>query len=164
MYTVRLAAVLILMPACVGWAQGAEGREKLWGTWQTGSESWVLSRADSGKVHVSQSENGTKQIDFNCDTVGTECKTKVAGKDATFSMYFNGDTLVQWERAGKETIRRRFKVADDGSLQIESQAMSPPGKPETVKLARSGAPAGAPAGTQEAERARQDSQGQIDRK
>lgn len=153
-----ILAPLSLLPVCSVFGQSADAREHIWGTWKTGSETWELSPADSGKVHIKQVENGANRIDFTCDTVGTECKTKVGGKNARFSMYFNGSTLVQWEHLGKETVRRRFKPADDGSsLQIESEPMSPPGKPETLKLARSG-------GTQDAERARQDSQGQIERK
>ncbi len=131
-----MKAVVLLIPALALLA--ADGREAIWGTWKTGDHTWELTPKDDGKVHVTYSENGRKQFDFVCNTVGQECTTKADGRDATFSMYFNGDKLVQWERAGKETVRRRFHAVENGAaLEVEEAVMSPPGKPETVRLTRS---------------------------
>ncbi len=114
-------------------ADDAADRQSLSGTWQESSSTWVLQeKGDS--IHVSWTENGQPQADFEC-RVGQECEIKEAGRKAKVSMWFNGPKLVQMETRGNEVVKRRFSANGD-EMEMEVIPVTAEGKPQVIKLKR----------------------------
>src|SRR4051812_2824135 len=125
-----VAAALILCGACA--ADDRADREKLWGTWtstqgtEKGAPASIILKGDGTTVHVTTTQGTETLSDFECNTMGKQCKVKSAGRDATVTMYFNGPRLVELETNGKEVVKRRYHVSDDGTqLELEVMPIAP---------------------------------------
>ncbi|HZT32053.1 MAG TPA: hypothetical protein VFA33_19350 [Bryobacteraceae bacterium] len=134
----------ILMALCsvAMFADTPADRAKLPGTWQRedgsgkGTNSvWVLE-AKGDAFHITHSEAGQKVSEYECNTMGRECKLKDAGKQAKVSMWFNGSKLVEIETRGSDVVKRRFGVGTDDTLEVEVIPIVPNGKPEVEHYKR----------------------------
>lgn len=123
------------------WAE----RAKLDGAWQApgdgkdGGSVWTIKDTDTA-LQVTETLNGEKVFEVDCNTDGKECAAKRSGKTVKVSMYYSGPMLVEIETRGNDVVRRRFDASGaNGTLRIETMPMSPPGKAETIELKRLGA-------------------------
>jgi hypothetical protein len=138
----NLAGILFAALALGAAAQGddAVNRAKLSGAWQsgtgTGAATWILDqKADA--AHITYLEGDRKLADFECNTMGHECAVKEAGKSAKVSIWFSGAKLVELETRGREVVKRRFAVAEQGdTLEVEVIPIMPEGKAETLYFRR----------------------------
>jgi hypothetical protein len=127
----------------VGVAGAADhpGRTKLIGSWETAggpqiAETWTLA-ADGEAMNIRRTKAGEVASELKCNTLGTECRLKEAGKPLHVSMWFNGAKLVVMETRGTEVLKRRFQAGEDGrTLEMEVIPIVPQGKTETIRLAR----------------------------
>jgi hypothetical protein len=138
----RLVGLAVVAVSIAAFGQESDDRQKIIGTWQlqtaTGSpgETWVFEDK-GGKLHVSCTRNSEKFADFECNTTGGDCATKVNGRDAKVSMWFNGAKLVQLETRGSDVIKRHFAVAGEGeAMELEVIPVVPSGKPEVFRFKR----------------------------
>lgn len=134
------AAVLFLAASARAddWAE----RAKLDGTWQSSTEGkdagsvWTLQDKDTTML-VTETRNGEKLLEIDCNTEGKECTGKRSGKTVKVTLYYSGPGLVEIETRGSEVVRRRFDASGaGGTLRIDTTPMSPPGKAETIELKR----------------------------
>ena len=133
-----LCVLLVIGPIAL--ADDASDRAKLNGTWQAqdgkSGATWTLEKKDN-TIHIIQSENGQKVLEFDCDTNGKECEVTDNGHKAKVSMYYNGPKLVALESRGTEIVRRRFTVAaEKDTLEVELIPVAPAGKAETSQFRR----------------------------
>jgi hypothetical protein len=135
-------SVLVLFAGHV-FADEVSDRAKLVGAWQPQepatkeSPAWTVESKGSDVLKVTRSAGDQKLAEFECSTSGRECEMKDSGKSGTVSMWFNGSMLVELETKGKEVIKRRFSVADQGNtLEIEVIPIVPGGKTETLRFRR----------------------------
>jgi len=133
-----IAMTLALAGVCS--ADSAEDRSKLWGNWKSAEgssagETLVLGE-QNGKLHYQHTQSNQDRAEFDCNTMGRDCKVKADGKDATVSFYFNGPRLVQWEKVGDKVVKRRFSIVNGDTLEVETTSVVPNGKPETTRLKR----------------------------
>jgi len=119
-------------------------RAKLMGGWEsqsaTGSnrETWLFE-AKSDAVHITYLQGDKKLAEFECDTDGKDCATKVAGRPAKVSLWFNGSKLVELETRGSEVVKRRFAVAGAGDeMDLEIIPIASDCKAETLHFKRAG--------------------------
>jgi len=137
---VTVALFLVLALSASARADDAINRAKLSGAWQLGDEKggpkWIFDQK-LDDVHITYLEGDRKVTEFECNTLGRECQTKVFGKSAKVSMWFSGSKLVELETKGQEVVKRRFAVADPGDvLELEVIPILPGGKSETLHLRR----------------------------
>jgi len=136
----KVGFTLLILGACA-FADEYADRVKLIGVWQsqaTGGKNGVWSIKDNGEnLHLVYTEGNEKVADFECNTVGKDCKTKVAGHDSTISLYFNGSKLVEMETRGSDILKRRFGVAAQGDqMEVDLIPISGAAKPETQQYKR----------------------------
>ena len=139
MKPVTVLFFLVLVLGVSALADDAINRAKLSGAWQLGDEKgprWILDqRLDD--VHLTYLEGDRKVTEFECNTIGRECQTKVSGKSAKVSMWFSGSKLVELDTKGQEIVKRRFAVADQGDvLELEVIPILPGGKSEAFHFRR----------------------------
>ncbi|MEQ1884078.1 MAG: hypothetical protein ABL967_03395 [Bryobacteraceae bacterium] len=121
-------------------ADDAASRAKIAGVWEGENNGfpsrWTLeNKGDS--VHLVYQEKNEKLIDFECSTLGKECSTKVDGKGAKMTLYYNGPLLVVMESKGAEVATRRFGVDASGDqLSVDWMPLVPSGKDSTVQYKR----------------------------
>jgi hypothetical protein len=137
-----LGLLLALQPGGAAPGGVAGSRAKLIGTWQldatTGQPdaAWAIE-ADGDRIRITQSRGGEKIAEFECNTMGKECKIKDSGHQATVSMWYNGPKLVALEMHGSDVLKRRFVVTGDGNtMQVELISIAPARKTETLQLKR----------------------------
>ncbi len=119
-------------------ADDASDRAKLTGTWQAqdGNTNWTVE-AKNDAIHITQSENGQKVLEFECNTNGKECEVNDNGHKGKVSVYYNGPKLVALESRGSDIIRRRFTITTGkDTLQVELIPVAPAGKAETAEFRR----------------------------
>ncbi len=140
------AALLLFVGA--GFADDVADRSKLTGTWKAADnqgktpEVWILAGQQDESIRLSHSENARTVAEFECNTLGRECKVRVSGKSATVSMWFNGSNLVQMETRGSDVVKRQFSPAGGGdSLDVEVTPLVPAGKPQVTRFKRTEATA-----------------------
>jgi hypothetical protein len=131
---------LIVLFASVALADGASDHVKLTGTWQpvegTDGVTWTLENT-SNAVKITQSQNGQKVSEFECNVAGKECEISDNGHKAKVSMWFNGAKLVELETRGSEVVKRVFSVVQpDDFLEVEVIPVVPGGKTETLRFHR----------------------------
>jgi len=138
-----LTVILLLFLGGVGLADDHTDRQKLIGSWETqgasdngSASSWTFSTAENA-IRITQLDGNNKVADFECNTMGTPCEIKTAGKKATVSMWFNGPRLVEMETKGSEVIKRRFRILPGGdAMEMEYIPFVPAGKTETFEFKR----------------------------
>lgn len=142
------AGVALLLFAGAGFADDMANRAKLSGSWKASAsqaksaEIWVLDEQPNDAIHIRHADSERTLTEFDCNTMGKECKVRVAGKPASVSMWFDGATLVQMETRGSNVTRRKFQVTGGGdSLSIEATPLVPAGKPQVTGFERSEAAA-----------------------
>ncbi len=116
-------------------------RVKLLGTWESTDSSasgdrWLFEGQEEN-LHVVHSKGAQKMADYACKATGAECSTKVDGKSAKISMYFNGPALVVLETRGSDVTKERFSTMGDDEMQLEVMPISGKGKAETLHFKRS---------------------------
>ena len=129
--------LLAAAAATMAYGDDFEDRAKLIGKWQQEGASgtiWVLENKDNTKLHVTEMLNGQKVADYSCSVMGSQCKVKDSGKDATVSFWYNGSKLVQMETRGSEVTKRRFSPAGDAAMELETIPIVPDGKAEVSKF------------------------------
>jgi hypothetical protein len=113
------------------------------GAWesQSGTDSgskvtWLLeSKGDA--VRVTCLRGSQKLAEFECDTDGKECPTKVSGHAVKVSLWFNGPKLVELETRGSEVVKRRFAIAGAGEeMDLEIIPIASDAKAETLHFKR----------------------------
>jgi hypothetical protein len=133
--------LLFLLAATVP-GEDTDTRDKLLGKWQPAtakdeSEMWWLETVgDSLRISHSMKQ---KTDAIECNIVGKDCEVKVGGRKAKVSLWFNGDMLVEMETRGTEVIKRRFKIAENDTLKLETMQIVPPGKTEMAEFKRAAA-------------------------
>jgi hypothetical protein len=134
---VRLLVIGALSVCAVAFADQAEDRAKLVGTWRAsaGATAWTIEQ-DAGELHVIRSENDRKVADYRCNTSGRECKIEDEGKPATVSLWFNGPALVELETRGNDIVKRRFSMGAGDDLKVEVTPITGGWKAETIELKR----------------------------
>jgi hypothetical protein len=124
-------------------------RAKLMGAWESQGETdsgrvtWLFeSKGDA--VRVTYFRGSQKLAEFECDTDGKDCPTKVAGHSAKVSLWFNGSKLVELETRGSDVVKRRFAIAGAGEeMDEEIIPIASDSKAETLHFKRSkSAPSG----------------------
>jgi hypothetical protein len=126
--------ILPLLILCAAASAGEKDpRASLSGTWQQSASKWVIEEK-SDSIHVTYSENGQVQSEFEC-AIGRECETSAGAHKAKVSLWFNGPKLVQMETRGNEVLKRRFSANGD-ELELELIPINPDGKPQVLKLKR----------------------------
>ena len=133
-------AVLMLLSGMIGLADDYAERVKLIGVWESqgAGKSGVWNIKDDGEnLHLVYTEGSQKLADFECNTLGKDCKAKVFGHESTISLYFNGGKLVEMETRGSEVLKRRFGMAAQGDqMEVELIPLSGSAKPETQQYKR----------------------------
>ena len=132
--------LLMVLVAFVGSAAADDlsQRTNLIGTWQSqeaAGPTWILQN-DGENLHVTQLQNDQKILDFECNTLGRECKVKDSGRDTKVSMWYSGPKLVVMETKGSEVVKRRLSAAEEGKMQVEVISIVPDRKPELNTFVR----------------------------
>jgi hypothetical protein len=132
-------AVVAGVPAS---ADDTDARAKLTGKWQQQGDSpdgvtaWTLQEKDT-EIHVIAMHGSEKLADFECNTLGRECKSEDSGHAAKISFWFSGPSLVEMETRGSDVLKRRFSVSDQtGTMDVEVTPIVPAGRPETIHFTR----------------------------
>jgi hypothetical protein len=135
------SATLLFLTVTVRADDWAE-RAKLDGSWQAPAVGkdpgsvWTFQDKDTTLL-VTETRNGEKLLEIDCNTEGKECSARRSGKTVKVSLFYNGPKLVEIETRGNDVVRRRFDASGTGGmLRIEVMPMSPPGKAETIELKR----------------------------
>jgi hypothetical protein len=139
----RIVGLAGLMFSVAAFA-GDGDRAKLMGGWesQTGTDHWMFE-AKGDAVHVTYLQGDKKLADFECDTDGKDCATKVGGHSAKVSLWFNGSKLVELETRGSEVVKRRFAVAGAGEeMDLEIIPIASDSRAETLHFKRARVAAG----------------------
>jgi len=99
-------------------------RDSLIGTWTEngGTHGWVIENSANG-LHMTQIDASAPIADFTCATDGHDCDTKISGKKAKVSLYYNGSALVQLETRGDTVTKRKFSISGNG-LKVEVTPMT----------------------------------------
>ena len=132
---------LFLLAATIA-ADDADPRDKLLGRWQPATakdegEMWFLETVgDSLRISHSTKQ---KTDAIECNIMGKDCEVKVGGRKTKVSLWFNGDMLVEMEMRGTEVIKRRFSIAENDRLKLETMQIAPPGRTETAEFKRAAA-------------------------
>jgi hypothetical protein len=139
---ILLGLLLALQAGAAGSGDAAESRAKLIGAWQLDAAAgqpdatWAIEQ-NGDRIRITQSRGGTKIGEFECNTMGKECKVKDSGHQATISMWYNGPKLVELEIHGSDVVKRRFVVTGEGNtMQMELISIAPTRKAETFQLKR----------------------------
>jgi hypothetical protein len=131
-----IGMLALAVPAVAG---DLEQRQKLAGSWQESGaapKTWILEETGDN-VRITETANGQKLVEYECNTLGKECEVKESGKHAKVSMWFNGPRLVAMEVRGNDVVKRRFQASEDGAgMKIEVIPIAPAGKPEVIELKR----------------------------
>jgi hypothetical protein len=137
----RIVGIAALVLGVTTFAGDAD-RARLMGGWesQTGTggnrETWLLE-AKGDAVHVTYLQGEKKLAEFECDTDGKDCVTKVAGHPAKVSLWYNGSKLVELETRGSEVVKRRFAIAGAGEeMDLEIIPIASDCKAETLHFKR----------------------------
>jgi hypothetical protein len=138
LWRVGLATLVILEAVALG--DGIDKRAKLGGTWEAqgadgnaAAARWVIEEKDDS-IRIAHSEGSEQVAEFECNTMGRECKS---GKHDKVSMWFSGAKLVQLETKGSEVVKRRFALTGQGdTLDIEVIPVVPAGNAQTLHLKR----------------------------
>jgi hypothetical protein len=143
----HIAGLAVVIAGAAAFAGDAD-RAKLMGGWEsqngTGSnkETWLFE-AKGDAVHVTYLQGDKKLAEFECDTDGKDCATKVGGHSAKVSLWFNGPKLVELETRGSEVVKRRFAVAGAGEeMDLEIIPIASDSKAETLHFKRARIAAG----------------------
>jgi hypothetical protein len=136
-----MVGIAALIFGVAAFADDAE-RAKLMGAWESqngtgsNSETWLLE-AKGDAVHITYLQGAKKLAEFECDTDGKDCATKVAGHSAKVALWFNGSKLVELETRGSEVVKRRFAIAGAGEeMDLEIIPIASESKAETVHFKR----------------------------
>lgn len=128
-----LLAGLICAPA-IG-QKLSNGKPDLTGRWElqtrdgspmTGSAR-VIDQTDA-RIRIRTVEPGKDEsIEVDCGTRGQECGATVRGNEAKVTLWYNGDTLVEMARIGKdEVVETQRAVSDDGNqLTVTVTTLAP---------------------------------------
>ena len=142
-YILRNALLAIVVLTCAAFGDEVSDRAKLLGAWQPAESTpkdagtWKLESKGNDALRVTQSLGDQTLLAFECTTNGQECDVKESGKAAKVSLYFNGSKLVEWETRGKQVVKRRFGIAEDGvTLEVEVLPITAAGKTETLRFHR----------------------------
>lgn len=142
-YNLRNALFAIAVLTTAAFCDDVSDRAKLLGAWQPAESTpkeavtWKLESKGSDVLRVTQSLGDQTLLVFECATNGQECDTKESGKAMKVSLYFNGPKLVEWETRGKQVVKRRFGIAEDGvTLEMEIIPITAAGKAETLRFHR----------------------------
>ncbi len=137
----RIVGLAVLIAGVAAFAGDAD-RAKLMGGWEsqsgTGSnrETWLFE-AKGDAVHVTYLQGDKTLAEFECNTDGKDCPTKVAGHSAKVALWFNGPKLVELETKGSEVLKRRFAIAGAGEeMDLEIIPIASEAKAETVHFKR----------------------------
>ena len=132
-----------IMFVTAAFADDSTARARLIGHWQPAEPTakdngvWTLESGGGDVLRVTYSVGDQKLGEFECSTTGRECEVTDSGKSAKVSMWFNGSNLVELETKGREVLKRRFAVAEQGdTLDIEVIPIVPEGKTETLHFKR----------------------------
>lgn len=116
------------------------------GSWEMrddsgGRTAWTFQAKDD-TIHVAEIDRGQTVAEFDCNTLGKDCKVKRNGRQATISMWYSGPALVELTTQGSTVVKRRFLPSAKGdSMQVEVIPVVPAGKTETMTLVRKDAEA-----------------------
>jgi hypothetical protein len=142
-YSLRNAVFVIMVLATAAFGDDVSDRVKLFGVWQPAESTpkeagaWKLESRGTDILRVTQSLGGQTLLEFECSTNGQECDVSESGKGAKVSLYFNGSKLVELETRGKQVVKRRFGIGEDGvTLEIEVIPITAAGKLETLRFRR----------------------------
>ena len=105
----RVLYTLVLFTS-VAFADDYADRAKLAGTWQADAGSTLVVENTNDIVKITQSQNGKKVSEIECNVTGKECEVSENGHKAKVSMWFNGPKLVELETRGSEVVKRTFSA------------------------------------------------------
>jgi hypothetical protein len=119
------------------------GKPNLSGAWQMESSTagdqsptWTITQLQD-TIRIKESVADRVTTDVECSTRAVDCATRVDGKEASVTFYFNGPVLVQFTRKGKDVTKVRRTLSEDGQkLTMEVTPYVPAGDPKTVILVR----------------------------
>jgi hypothetical protein len=137
---IRIVGIGVLVLGACALASDEDQRAKLTGSWQIQTEgsreasAYTLQPSDDG-MRISGTDAGKVVIEVDCK-MAQECDIKDAGHHAKVMMYFNGPKLVVNETIGSRVVRKRYSVADDGTMQLEVIPIEPEGKTEVIVFKR----------------------------
>jgi hypothetical protein len=133
---VRVLYTLLFLGS-VALADDAADRAKLAGTWQSDQNAtWMLENT-SDAMKITQTLNGQKVSEIECNVTGKECEVTENGHKAKVSMWFNGPKLVELETKGSEVIKRTFALAGpQDAMEVVVVQVVPSGKTETSNFHR----------------------------
>jgi hypothetical protein len=131
----RIVGLAVLAFGVVAFADDTD-RSKLMGAWESQAETWLFeSKGDA--VRVTYVRGSQKLAEFECNTDGKDCATKVAGHSAKISLWFNGSKLVELETRGSDVVKRRFAIAGAGEeMDEEIIPIASDSKAETLHFKR----------------------------
>src|SRR5215471_6941590 len=110
--SVKLALLCLAVPfvTAIAWGFDNAAREKLVGIWQAQESGdsggvWTIEAKSGDVLKLSETHGDQKLLEIECSTSGKDCKVKDLGKNATVSLWFNGDKLVGLETKGDEVVK-----------------------------------------------------------
>ena len=81
-----------------------------------------------------------RKVEFTCKTTGKECEVASAKEPLKLSMYYNGATLVQFQRGGpngEHISKHQWQLSDDKkALTVDVVYIVPDGKPEKLVFSK----------------------------
>lgn len=118
-------------------ADDVADRAKLAGAWLADEgTSWVLQNT-ADTVKITQSQNGQRVSEIECNVTGKECEVNESGHKAKVSFWFNGPKLVEFETKGSEVVKRTFVVSGQQDvIDVEIIPIVPGGKAEKSQFHR----------------------------
>ena len=153
--------LLFLMPLCLavpllGWQQPA-AKPSFTGVWQLDSEKsktdlkgvvWKIDQKDA-QFLIEETEGGKPVSTSKCP-IGKACEFEASGKKMSAMTYFLDSSLIQTRSAADNSIvvKRKMKLNEDGSLQVELVTIVPSDKTETLVFTKQGGGATATAAVQ----------------
>ena len=137
----RIAVLGSLLLAGFAVADDDASRAKLMGSWQSldSTQAWSFQQKGGPDevIHVTNVLGPKTTMEFDCDSFGHDCATKVNGHAAKVSLYYNGPKLVQIETRGSTIMKRVFVITGDGdTMDMVQDTIAPTSKTETVHFKR----------------------------
>lgn len=99
---------------------------------------WAIEQAGPDMKFIETAAD--HKVEFTCKTTGKECEIASGKEPVKVSMYYNGATLVQFQRSGpngEHVSKHQWQLSGDRkSLVVDVMYIVPDGKPEKLVFAK----------------------------
>ena len=154
--TLVLSTLIFFAAPLLAWQKPAE-KPSFTGVWQLDAAKsktdlkglvWKIDQQDV-QLAIEETEDG-KPVSASKCPIGKACEFEQSGKKMTAMTYFLDSSLIQTRSAADNSavVKRKLKLNDDGSLQVELITIVPADKTETLVFRKQDAGATATASAQ----------------